>query len=96
MSADQETKPKSYTQRLKEFLEENKCPKKYLDLISEFALEESTRREEQREATKNVMSWGKYKNKNIEEVFNLDPTYIKWCVKNSQYLTEQQKELMDS
>ena len=37
----QETRPKSYTTRLKEHLEENECPQKYLDLISEFAMEES-------------------------------------------------------
>ena len=96
MTTTQETKPKSYTQRLKEFLEEKKVSKKTLDFISEFALEESERREQEKEATKHVMTWGKYKNKNIEEVYKLDATYIKWALKNSQYLTEPQKELMNS
>ena len=37
-----------------------------------------------------------FKNKKIEEVYKLDPQYIKWCLKNSQYLSDSQKELMNS
>jgi len=95
MSADQETKPKSYTQRLKEFLEENKCPKKYLDLISQFAKAEAEKREQEREEGKAIMSWGKFKGKRIEDVYKLDPQYINWCLKNSQYLSPPQKDLME-
>ena len=32
---------------------------------------------------------------NQEEVYKLDPQYIKWASKNSQYLTQPQKELME-
>ena len=96
MTDTQEPKPKSYTTRLKEFLQENKVSKKTLDLISTFAKEESEKLEEKREATIGLMTWGKFKNKKIEEVYKLDPQYIKWCLKNSQYLSESQKELMNS
>lgn len=88
-------KPKSYTTRLIEFLEEHKTNKKTIDLIKEFALEETERKKEQQEATKGIMTWGKFKGKRIEDVFKLDPQYIKWCIKNSQYLNEHQKELMN-
>ena len=93
-SAD--TKPKSYTARLLDVLEENKCPTKYLDLIKKFAADESEKREQETQATKDVMTWGKYKNKKIEEVFKLDPQYINWCIKNGQYLSQPQKDLMNS
>jgi hypothetical protein len=93
-SAD--TKPKSYTQRMLDVLETNKCPTKYIDLIKKFAADESEKREEQTQATKDVMTWGKYKNKKIEEVFKLDPQYINWCIKNGQYLSQPQKDLMNS
>lgn len=94
MSADQ--KPKSYTSRMLDVLQENKCPKKYLDIIKKFAADEAEKREQEKEATKNVMTWGKYKNKKIEEVYRLDPDYINWCLKNSQYLSQPQKDLMNS
>ena len=87
-------KPPSYNQRLIQHLESNKVSKKTIDLIKSFALEETTRREAEKEATKNIMSWGKYRDKQIDEVYKLDPTYIKWCLKNSQYLSDPQKELM--
>ena len=92
--ASTEEKPKSYTQRLKEYLEEHKVSKKTLDLISEFAMEETERREKQREANKNVMTFGKYKNKKIDEIYKLDPTYIKWLSKNEKYLSEQNREVV--
>jgi hypothetical protein len=90
---NQEKKP-SYNQRLIQHLEDKKVSKKTIDLIKSFAFEETTRREAEKEATKNIMSWGKYKSRNIEDVYKLDPTYIKWCLKNSQYLSDPQKELM--
>ena len=96
MTDTQEPKPKSYTTRLKEFLQENKVSKKTLDLISTFAKEESEKLEEKREATIGLMTWGKFKGKKIEDVYKLDPQYINWCLKNSQYLSESQKELMNS
>ena len=96
MTDTQEPKPKSYTTRLKEFLQENKVSKKTLDLISTFAKEESEKLEEKREATIGLMTWGKFKGKKIEDVYKLDPQYINWCLKNSQYLSDSQKELMNS
>ena len=89
----QEKKP-SYNQRLIQHLEEKKVSKKTIDLIKSFALEETTRREAEKEATKNIMSWGKYRDKLIDDVYKIDPTYFKWCLKNSQYLSDPQKELM--
>ena len=95
MSADQENKPKSYTQRLKEYLEENKCPKKYLDLIATFAVEESAKMEEKREATLGLMTFGKYKGKKIEDVYNLDSQYVIWLGKNNKYLSDDNKAIVD-
>ena len=93
MSAD--TRPKSYTARLIDVLETNKCPTKYLDLIKKFAADESEKREEQNQATKDVMTWGKYKNKKIKEVFKLDPQYVKWLKKNETYLSSANKVIVD-
>ena len=89
-------KPKSYTSRMIDFLTENKVNKKTIDLIKQFASDEAEKRNEEKEATKDIMTWGKFKGKRIEDVFKLDPQYIGWCIKNSQYLTEHQKELMNS
>ena len=94
-SATQETKPKSYTQRMLDVLEENKCPKKYLDLIKEFSKAESEKRETQTQATIGVMSFGKYKTRLISDVYKLDPQYVKWLKKNETYLSSANKVIVD-
>lgn len=95
MTDTQETKPKSYTQRLKEFLETNKVSKKTLDLISTFAKEESEKLESKREATKGIMSFGKYKSKPIKQVYEIDPQYITWLQKNNKYLSDANKAIVE-
>ena len=95
MTTTQETKPKSYTQRMLDVLEENKCPKKYLDLIKEFAADESEKRENEKEATKGVMTFGKFRGKQIREVFKLDPQYVSWLQKNNMYLSSANKVIVD-
>jgi uncharacterized protein (DUF3820 family) len=94
-SANQETRPKSYTQRLIDVLQENKCPTKYLDLIKKFAADESEKREEQNQATKGVMTFGKFRGKQIREVFKLDPQYVSWLQKNNMYLSDANKIIVD-
>jgi hypothetical protein len=88
-------KPKSYTQQLKDHLESNKCPKKYIDLISTFALEYSTKLEAEKEATKNMITFGKYKGKKFEDVYTLDKPYIKWMMKNNKYLSSANKQIVE-
>jgi len=94
-SADQETRPKGYTARMLDVLEENKCPKKYLDLIKKFAADESEKREEQTQATKGVMTFGKYKTRLISDVYKLDPQYVKWLKTNETYLSSANKVIVD-
>ena len=92
-SAD--TKPKSYTQRMLDVLETNKCPTKYIDLIKKFAADESEKRENEKEATKGVMTFGKFRGKQIREVFKLDPQYVSWLQKNNMYLSSANKVIVD-
>lgn len=94
-SANQETRPKSYTQRLIDVLQENKCPTKYIELIKKFASDESEKREEQTQATKGVMTFGKFKGKKIEDVYKLDPQYVQWLKKNETYLSSANKVIVD-
>jgi hypothetical protein len=89
------TKPKSYTARLIDVLQENKCPTKYLDLIKKFAADESEKREQETQATKGVMTFGKFRGKKIEDVYKLDPQYIKWLKKNETYLSSANKVIVD-
>lgn len=87
-------RPKSYTSRLKEYLEQNKCPKKYLDLISQFAADEAERKKGENEATRGVMTFGKFKGKQLSKIYEIEPTYIKWLDRNSQFLSEQNREII--
>ena len=90
----QEKSP-SYTQQLKEHLESKKVPKKYIDLISIFALEYTTRREAEKEATKGIINFGKYRTKRFEDIYKLDKPYIMWMHKNNQYLSDANKEIVE-
>ena len=88
-------KPPSYTQQLKEHLESNKVPKKYIDMISIFALEYSTKLEEQNKANEGIMTFGKYKGKKIMDMHKIDKPYIFWLKKNSKYLSDANKAIVE-
>lgn len=90
----QEKSP-SYTQQLKEHLENNKVPKKYIDMISIFALEYSTKREEQNKANQGIINFGKYRTKRFEDIYKLDKPYIMWMHKNNQYLSDANKQIVE-
>ena len=92
---NKQEKPKSYTQQLKNHLESNKCPKKYIDMISTFALEYSTKMEAEKKTTEGIITFGKYKGKKFEDVFILDKPYIKWMMKNSKYLSSANKTIVE-
>jgi uncharacterized protein (DUF3820 family) len=86
----------SYTSQLKEHLKDNKLPKKCLDMISVFALEYSSKMEEERKVNAGVINFGKYKGKKIEDVFNLDKPYVMWLQKNNKYLNSENKEIVSA
>lgn len=41
----------------------------------------------------NVLTWGKYKGKNITDVYKLDDKYIKWLSQNP-YTSSEQKDII--
>ena len=88
-------KPPSYTQQLKDHLTEKKVPKKYIDMISVFALEYSTQMEEQKKLTEGIINFGKYRGKRFEDVFVLDKPYIMWMKKNNKYLSDANKSIVE-
>ena len=88
-------KPPSYTQQLKDHLTENKCPKKYIDMIATFALEYSTRREADKKANEGTITFGKYKGKKINDVFELDKPYVMWLQRNNKYLSDANKQVVE-
>lgn len=42
----------------------------------------------------NIIAFGKYKDKRVEDVHKLDPKYIKW-LSQSSYITESQKDIIN-
>ena len=94
MTTNQEQpEKKSYTTRMIEFLTENKVNKKTIQLIQEFGKSESVRMEESRNATQGQFTWGKFKGKDIKDIFAIDKQYCQWALK-SNYLRDDQKELI--
>ena len=90
----QEKKP-SYTQQLKQHLEDNKVPKKYIDMIALFALDYSTKMEAEKKANEGIINFGKYRGKRFEDIYILDPVYIKWLQKNNKYLSDPNKSIVE-
>jgi len=76
------SKTKSYTEKLTDHLKSEFEGVKLIDevvkAIKDFALEQFEKRKKLDEESKDVLSWGKYKNKKISDVFKLDSSYIKW------------------
>lgn len=93
MSTENKIQKTSYSARLIEYLESNGISKKTVVLIRTFANNEKERIDKLREETKNKFTWGKYKDKDIKEVFKLDEQYCLWAGKSS-YLREEHKELI--
>ena len=87
-------KPKSYTSRMIDFLTENKVNKKTIDLIKQFASDEAEKRNEEKEATKGVINFGKFRGKQLSKIYEIEPTYIKWLDRNNQFLSEQNREIV--
>ena len=87
---------KSYTSLLIEYLESCKTPKKYLDMIKTFSTEYADKMNKEKELNRGIITWGKYKNKRLEEVFKLDPGYMTWLNKNSKYLSEDNQKIVES
>ena len=88
-------KPPSYTQQLKDHLTEQKVPKKYIDMISTFALEYSTKMEQEKKANEGILNFGKYKGKHIKDVVTLDMPYVQWLQKNNKYLSPANKQIVE-
>jgi hypothetical protein len=60
--------------------------------IREFEKTEWKLHADAREKNKDILGFGKYKGKNINDVFKLDPQYCKWLHEKSQkFLTESVK-----
>ena len=95
MTEIKQEKSPSYTQQLKNHLTEQKCPKKYIDMISTFALEYSTKMEAEKKTTEGIITFGKYKGKRFEDVFTLDKPYINWMMKNNKYLSSTNKQIVE-
>ena len=93
------SKTKSYTEKLTEHLQAEFKGLKLIDeivaSIKDFALEQFEKRKKLDEESKDVLSWGKYKNKKISDVFKLDSSYIKWLSKNNSYLRKSQKDAVE-
>jgi uncharacterized protein (DUF3820 family) len=41
------------------------------------------------------MTFGKFRGKQIREVFKLDPQYVSWLQKNNMYLSDANKIIVD-
>ena len=88
-------KPKlSYSQRMLKHLEDNKVAEETLDLIREFSRQESIIIQAEREASRGLMTFGKYVGKQLEEIHKLDPKYVDWLSKNNKYLNSENKEVV--
>ncbi len=48
-----------------------------------------------KDLSSDTITFGKYKNKKLEDIYKLDKTYIMWLQKNNKYLNETNKQIVD-
>lgn len=96
----EETKELSYTQKMVRHLTENLptiCDRDVVvKMVEQFGKEEGCRIEQQREATKNMMTWGKFSGKTFAEIKEFDSGYFEWLKKSDKYLNEYQRAVLHS
>ena len=96
-------KKESYTQKLinqlnYKFESDEKHKAVYEDIIFEiksFAQDQRALFEAKETVDEGLMSFGKYKDKKIEDIYKIDRSYVKWLQKNNKYLSTKGKEIVD-
>jgi hypothetical protein len=95
MSDIKEEKSLSYCERLILELQTAGCPTNYTDIVQKFMKDEHDKKELYALANRGVLTFGKYKNKDVREVYKLDPAYCKWLNdKSSKFLRADIKEVL--
>ena len=100
MTTENKTEKKSFNKRLVENLQASCKPTDVLadviKAIEKFALDEVDRIKSYNDANKGKLTWGKYSNKLLVDVAKLDPKYILWLKKNTEYVNNDLKQILDS
>ncbi len=88
----------SYTDKTVEYIKQKCTPDSKLEdvitALREFAVAEYEKKAAFNEANKGCLTWGKYRNKKLVDVAILDPKYIDWIRKNTEYLNADLKEIL--
>jgi hypothetical protein len=90
-----EEKSLNYCERLILELQTAGCPTIYTNLVQKFMKDEHDKKELYAAENRGVLTFGKYKNKDVKEVYKLDPTYCQWLNdKSSKFLRADIKEVL--
>ena len=90
-----EEKKLSYGERLIAELQTAGCPTNYIDVVQKFMKSEHDKKVQFAEANRGVLTFGKYKDKDVREVYKLDPAYCQWLNdKSSKFLRADIKEVL--
>ena len=90
-----EEKKLSYSERLILELKTAGCPTNYIDVVHKFMSEEREKKELYATENRGVLSFGKYKDKDVRAVYKLDPAYCQWLHdKSSKFLRSDIKEVL--
>lgn len=85
----------SYSDRLIEALKAQQCPEQYIEVVKTFVVAERKVKDQYMEANRGIISFGKYKGKNVNDVFKLDKSYCQWMMnKQSSFLRADLKEIL--
>ena len=85
----------SYSQRMIAHLEKNDVGFEAIEAAKEFARFEAILIKAEREASRGLMTFGKYAGKKLHDIHKLDAKYIKWLDKNRKYLNSENREIVD-
>lgn len=85
----------SYSDRLVNALGAASCPTVYIEVVKKFLDDERTIKAEYASQNRGVLTFGKYKDKDVREVFKLDPSYCLWLhTKSQKFLRQDVKDIL--
>ena len=86
----------SYSDRLVQSLKVVDCPSIYIDVLQKFIADEREKKLKFAAVNRGVLTFGKYRDKDVREVYKLDPSYCKWLhEKSAKFLRNDIKEELE-
>ena len=82
---------KNLYENRKKIKTDDKTFSQIVQMISDF---DQTERDRKKNAPPGEMTFGKYRGKQLADIYKLDPSYCMWLAKNNKYLSQENQSIL--